>query len=116
MNNQYTNLPYSAQTQLLGQLQPQGMVYTINSSNELAAVPSNIGASAAFCFSEGLCYIKTYQNGRPSVVTYKITQVQEDKKEEKSSNNEILQKLEELSARLDKIEKTSKGGRLDELL
>ena len=53
--------------------QPQGNVYTINSTLEVANVPVGAGISVALCLQEGYMYIKTMQNGNPLFWAYKIT-------------------------------------------
>lgn len=52
--------------------QPQGNVYNINSTLEVANVPVGAGISVALCMQEGLMYIKTMQNGNPLFYPYKI--------------------------------------------
>lgn len=52
--------------------QPQGNIYLINNSLEMANVPTGVGLSAAICLSEGVMYLKTIQNGAPMFVGYKI--------------------------------------------
>ena len=42
--------------------QPQGNVYNINSTLEVANVPVGAGISVALCLNEGVMYIKTMQN------------------------------------------------------
>lgn len=52
--------------------QPQGNVYNINSTLEVANVPVSAGMSVALCLNEGFMYIKTMQNGNPMFWAYKI--------------------------------------------
>ena len=53
--------------------QPQGSVYSINSPIDIGNVPiGSTGLSLALCLNEGLMYIKSFQNGSPVIVTYKI--------------------------------------------
>ena len=67
--NQFGYQPFQA-TQFL--LQPQGSIYTISSSNEIANVPVGPGLSAALCLREGAIYLKTIQNGAPVLLGYKL--------------------------------------------
>lgn len=52
--------------------QPQGNVYNINSTLEVANVPVGAGISVALCLNEGVMYIKSMQNGNPLFWAYKI--------------------------------------------
>lgn len=78
--------------------QPQGNVYNINSTFEVANVPVGAGISVALCIPENIMYIKTMQNGNPLFYPYKIlpfNQNQEQKKEENLSIEEQLNKCNE---------------------
>ena len=81
--------------------QPQGNVYNINSTLEVANVPVGAGISIALCLPENIMYIKTMQNGNPLFYPYKILpfnqespQNKEVQKDQLSSYNERLEKLE----------------------
>lgn len=52
--------------------QPQGNVYNINSTLEVANVPVGAGISVALCMPENTMFIKTMQNGNPLFYPYKI--------------------------------------------
>lgn len=52
--------------------QPQGNVYNINSTLEVANVPVGAGISVALCLPENTMFIKTMQNGNPLFYPYKI--------------------------------------------
>lgn len=78
--------------------QPQGNVYNINSTLEVANVPVGAGISIALCLPENIMYIKTMQNGNPLFYPYKIlpfNQNQEQKKEENLSIEEQINKCNE---------------------
>lgn len=114
MANQYQNYQHFPQqySQPLFP-QPQGNVYMINNSLEVANVPMGAGVSAAFCFPESLLYLKSMQNGNPVFKAYKIIPYdQEETAQEGSNISDILKNFDE---RLKALE-IKKGGRLDELL
>lgn len=108
--------------------QPQGSIYMIGSSNDVANVPVGAGLSAAICLREGLIYLKTIQNGSPMLLGYKLsplegnTAIQEQKIQtspvqtpasapESTIEQRVLNVLEEFEARLKKLEEErSKGG------
>lgn len=96
--------------------QPQGSVYSIGSPLEIGNVPiGSTGLSVAFCLSEKLLYIKSFQNGAPVIMAYKIVPFegkQEASAPEPPSVEERLEKIEKLIAELQPRD----GGKFDELL
>lgn len=65
-NPYFTNYaPVSAQTPFYSQpiLQPAGMVYIINSSQELTAIPTQPGLNFYWCGNENKVYIRNFSNG-----------------------------------------------------
>lgn len=62
--------PFYAQTPMFPQ--PNGNVYLINNSLEVANIPAGAGITAALCSSENLLYLKTMQNGVPTLLAYKL--------------------------------------------
>lgn len=70
--------------------QPQGNVYNINSTLEVANVPVSAGMSVALCLNEGFMYIKTMQNGNPMFWAYKILPY--DSSKPAQENEEIIKK------------------------
>lgn len=53
--------------------QPQGSVYSIGQLAEIGNVPiGSTGLSVAICFSESVMYIKSFQNGSPIIMAYRI--------------------------------------------
>lgn len=95
--------------------QPQGNVYNINSTLEVANVPVGAGISVALCLPENLMYIKTMQNGNPLFYPYKIqpfnqqTKEQNVQKEDKVSFEEQLnsynERIKNLEEELSKLKK-----------
>lgn len=119
-NNYYTgpmfqNNPCSSQQFFP---QPQGNVYLINNSLEVANVPMSGGISIALCTNENIMYLKSMQNGNPMFMAYRIIPYEEKKP---TSNKDIAS----LEARVDTLEKTiasyeknntASGGKLNELI
>lgn len=91
--------------------QPQGNVYNINSTLEVANVPVGAGISVALCLNEGFMYIKTMQNGNPLFWAYKIepydasksTNQAQTEKEAKSENS-FLEQFEQYDKRFLNLE------------
>lgn len=91
--------------------QPQGNVYNINSTLEVANVPVGAGISVALCLNEGFMYIKTMQNGNPLFWAYKIepydasksTNQTQTEKETKSENS-FLEQFEQYDKRFLNLE------------
>ena len=107
--------------------QPQGSIYMIGSSNDIANVPVGAGLSAAICLREGIMYLKTVQNGSPMLLGYRLsslenntaadpiqtpqTTVPESQPSDLEKKNTSM--FENLSSRLEKLEQGSnktKGG------
>ena len=118
MANQFPNYQYYSQQYSQPIFpQPQGNLYMINSSLEVANVPMGAGVSMALCFPENLCYLKSMQNGSPVFRAYKIIPYdQEDSPSQTEQQLDFTQILKNLDERLKNLEQSKKGGRLDELL
>lgn len=93
--------------------QPQGNVYNINSTLEVANVPVGAGISVALCLPENVMYIKTMQNGNPLFYPYKIvpytneeqTNNQQDTVvQENDSNKQIVEQLQQCSSKINQLE------------
>lgn len=135
-NYQYPNPQMLAQSQYqqIQQMfpQPQGSVYSINSPIEIGNVPiGSTGLSVVLCLSEDIMYIKSFQNGAPVIMAYRVSPYQ--KEEAPQSNPTQSQKAadattSQIEERLTKIEKylaglsqtqvahtqdTQKGGKFD---
>lgn len=94
-------------------MQPQGNVYVIENSLELANVPMGAGVSIALCPNESIMYLKMYQNGTPQIAAYTIMPY--EKKESEIENS----KLQEIISRIESIEEklsNKKGGQINGLL
>lgn len=53
--------------------QPNGNVYLIQNSLEVANIPTSGGLATVICMPENLMYIKTIQNGQPTLLAYTIS-------------------------------------------
>lgn len=95
--------------------QPQGNVYQINSTLEVANVPVGAGMSVALCLPESVMYIKTMQNGNPLFYPYKIEPLTTSTStDENSTVEELLAQLKAQDERIKALEsqlktKTDKG-------
>lgn len=97
--------------------QPQGSVYAINSPLDIGNVPiGSTGLSVAISLSDNLMYIKSFQNGQPIIMSYRITPFQKEEKKQE----EVPEKENELTSRLaaleEKINLLTQGGKFDGLL
>lgn len=112
--------------------QPQGNVYMISNSLEVANVPMGAGISIALCMQEGLMYLKSMQNGNPMFITYRILPYdnsQKDNQQNQTSDNskqniEIIveeikrsnERINVLEKEIQSIKKQSGGSNLNELI
>ena len=101
--------------------QPQGSVYSINTPTEIGNVPiGSTGLSVAICFAEQLMYIKSFQNGNPVIMAYRVIPYSKEERVEETSNIPELT-LEDRLSRLEQqlsliINKNTEGGKFDGLL
>lgn len=101
--------------------QPQGNIYLINNSLEMANVPTGVGVSAAICLSEGVMYLKTMQNGNPMFIGYKISPFDNTNsstsKTEKvnSTSQELIDRIDALEKEINNL-KQKTGSNLSELI
>lgn len=99
--------------------QPQGNVYLINNSLEVANVPMSGGISIGLCTNEGVMYLKSMQNGSPTFVAYKITPYEEKQpalNKDLNSLEERIVNLEKIIASYGKNNNNTQGGKLNELV
>ena len=118
--NPYGQQPTAYNYQQIQQMfpQPQGSVYAINTPTEIGNVPiGSTGLSVALCFNEQLMYIKSFQNGNPVIMAYRISPYT---KEETPSSAPAASSLEErmtkLESLLTNLTNTGEGGKFNGLL
>ena len=102
--------------------QPQGSVYSINAPIEIGNVPiGSTGLSVAICFPESLMYIKSFQNGNPVLMAYRIAPYTKDEEatpktvEKDVAENELEQRLARIEQTLNSL-KEQNGGKFNGLL
>lgn len=94
--------------------QPQGSVYSINSAAEIGNVPiGSTGLSVGICLQEGLMYIKSFQNGNPIIMPYRIEPYAAEANAPAASSPD--NSMEERLARIEKLIE-DKGGKFNGLL
>lgn len=76
--------------------QPNGNVYVIQNSLEVANIPTGAGLTVAMCPSENLAYVKTIQNGSPVFLAYKMIAYNE-------SNTTVEDRLAALEEQINKL-------------
>ena len=102
---------YSSQQPMFPQ--PNGNIYVISNSLEVANVPAGAGITAALCQSESLLYLKTVQNGVPTFLAYKLTPYTESPKMQQQEND-IETRLAALEKQLSTLLIALGGKRNDE--
>lgn len=96
-NQNQTYQPYQA-TQYFPQ--PQGSIYMIANSNDIANVPVGAGLSAAICLREGIMYLKTIQNGSPMLLAYRLAPLEngEQTQDNANTNNIVCETDKKITA------------------
>jgi hypothetical protein len=98
--------------------QPQGSIYQINTPAEVGNVPiSSTGLSVAICFPEQLMYIKSFQNGNPVLMAYRVSPYTKEEPVHTEPAPPPINPLEERLARLEEtLTKLTDGGKFNGLL
>lgn len=87
--------------------QPQGNVYNINSTLEMANVPVGAGISVALCMPENIMYIKAIQNGNPLLYPFKLvpfTQSPPTQDEEEKPKEDYSSQIKECNSKIHELE------------
>ena len=94
--------------------QPQGNVYLVNNSLEVANVPMGAGLSVVLCPAEQVMYLKTLQGGAPSLMVYSIAPY--ESKAEAAPVPDYGAEIAELKTQIESLSKKIKGGSFNELI
>lgn len=91
--------------------QPNGNVYVIQNSLEVANIPAGAGLTAALCLPENLMYLKTIQNGVPSFLAYKLVPYSEAPQQKQAATNSLENRVAALEQKISSLG----GGQVNEL-
>lgn len=127
MNNgqySYNYAPMAPSQQQLQQIfpQPQGSVYSISTPSDICNVPiGSTGLSVAICFQEQIMYIKSFQNGSPIIMAYRIAPYSKEdpvttSTPQKSELELLTEKIATIEQTLTKLTSNSTGGAFNGLL
>ena len=128
MNNNNYPFAMNGQPPVFNQLQqiqqmfpqPQGSVYQINTPAEVGNVPiGSTGLSVAICFQDSVMYIKSFQNGNPVIMAYKIAPYSKEQTPTQTEpshqeSNPMEDRISRLEAMLTNL--TKDGGKFNGLL
>ena len=117
--NPYGQQPAAYNYQQIQQMfpQPQGSVYAINTPTEIGNVPiGSTGLSVAICFNEQLMYIKSFQNGNPVIMAYRVTPYTKEEAPPMPAAPSLEERMAKLENLLTNLTNTSEGGKFNGLL
>lgn len=57
-------------------LQPVGNIYSLNTASDISNVPMGANISVGLCLSENIMYIKSFQNGAPMLLGYRLSPIE----------------------------------------
>ena len=57
-------------------LPPVGNIYSLNTASDINNVPAGANISVGLCLSENLMYIKSFQNGAPMLLGYRLSPIE----------------------------------------
>lgn len=91
--------------------QPNGNVYLIQNSLEVANIPTSGGLATVICMPENLMYIKTIQNGQPTLLAYTIAPYEAPKATPASTQQPNLEsRVAALEQQLNMFKQQQQGG------
>lgn len=85
--------------------QPVGSVYNLNTSSDIGNVPTGTNISVGLCLNENILYVKTLQNGVPSLLSYKLSPIEGQSVSQSAETPKGSEGLTQIYERLDRIEK-----------
>jgi hypothetical protein len=116
-NPYFTNYaPVSAQTPFYSQpiLQPAGMVYLINSPQELSTIPTQAGLNLYWCGNENKVYVRNFTGGAIEQKEYNLSMGAREKEDAGKDNlTELIKSLDTRISSLEAQLNTPKGGNLE---
>lgn len=111
--NNYASV--SAQTPFYPQpMLPAGMVYLINSPQELSTIPTQAGLSLYWCSNENKVYIRNQVNGSIETKEYNLSMGAQEK--DSADKDNLLNLIKTLDTRISSLESqlnNPKGGNLE---
>lgn len=57
-------------------IQPVGNIYSINTPSEINQVPAGTNPSIGLCLPENIMFIKSFQNGAPLLLGYRLSPIE----------------------------------------
>jgi hypothetical protein len=94
------------QTPFYSPPQPVGMVYPINSSQELNTIPYSMGTTYFLCAPENKIIVRTFTNGNLDLKEFSLAMPQNEKSTPTGAMEEIIKRIE----RLEKLSTQDKKG------
>lgn len=89
-------------------LQPIGSIYNITTASEINQVPASSNISMGLCLSENIMYIKSFQNGVPMLLGYRLSPIEgtvtASPAKEKNSSSASASLMKTYEERMNKIE------------
>jgi hypothetical protein len=96
--------------------QPQGNVYFVNNSLEVANIPMGSALSVVLCPSESTMYVKTLQGGAPTIMVYKIEPYEQSTTTPTAETPDYGAQIAELAKQIEALKTRLGGKNLNDLL
>lgn len=85
--------------------QPVGSVYNLNTAADIGNVPTGANVSVGLCLNENILYVKTLQNGVPSLLGYRLSPIEGQGVSQPAETSKGSENLTQLYERIERIEK-----------